>query len=143
MNKNNTVHRKWLKGFFWLLAVGAVSLSVFLLVLVVYLGYVTHQIDKRMEQLKNRKPTQYYALIPPFKLNQKFTEKELKSLLWDQGYVPRTGESDLSPGEYQWLRSGNTVIVSLYRSPFSGPGHSIPQMKAKMVLDAQAVGNKG
>ena len=135
MKKMQLDQPNWKKKLLWLGALGAALVAVISVILIAYIALVARKIDQRMAQLQNARATQFYALYPPFVLNQKFSQDEIESLLIDQGYVKRDGVRALSPGEYAFANSGAITRLELFRPPYEGPGQSIPQLRAELIFD--------
>lgn len=134
MLKRHRSREEWLKTVRWAL-IGTIGTAFTAALLIyAYLGLLCREIDGRMEQLRNTKPTQFFALYPSFRPGQKFSESELKALLADQGYQAKT-VGDLSPGDYQWNPGPGILRVTLFRSGFTGPGHSLEPIKAQLVFE--------
>ncbi len=105
-----------------------------------YYTFVTHQINDRMEQLRSTRATQFYALYPPFRLEQHFTRGDIKSFLLDQGYVERKNADELLPREYAVEDHPPLFQLTLSRSSFSGAGYPMEATQAKLSFESPAGG---
>lgn len=110
------------------------------LFLAVYYAYAAQRIDRRFEQLHMAHSTQFFAVYPSFHLNQRFSKAELMTLVVDQGYVERSWDSALTPGEYAKKSGGGILELKLFRPPFKAAGRVIDQRKARLVF--QEVGSE-
>jgi penicillin-binding protein 1B len=111
------------------------ALAVPLVLLLGYMGVITHQIDQRIEQLRSSQASSFYAVYPSFRKQQRLTESQLGEWLTDQGYVLKAKSLDtLIPGEYSLERQAGIVKVHIFRPEFQAAGHGLPQTRATLVL---------
>jgi penicillin-binding protein 1B len=100
-----------------------------------YVGVLTHRIDTRIAQLRSSQASSFYGFYPAFEPGQQFSSGEVQTLLQSQGFLSRANPESLIPGEY-FLRLHSTgADLTLFRSAFSGPGHSLGQMKARFTFE--------
>ena len=125
--------------FRWLLwSVGALAALAVAgaLVLFIYIADINRTIDASMEQLHNAQPSVFYALTPPLKPGQRFSAKDLRSFLEEQGYRETTQPDDNLAGEYSWDHSSNPPSLLIFRPDFTGAGHPIERLRARVSFGA-------
>ncbi len=120
--------------FIKIMLLGVVAVLIFTLGFAVYFSLIARKIDNRMSELKSTKPTQFYSVYPPFKINQKFADYELKEFLRSLGYIEKNVNDELSVSEYTIERK-EEVILTLYRAEFIAPGYNMPKMMAKIFFE--------
>ncbi|NBY19077.1 PBP1A family penicillin-binding protein [bacterium] len=105
----------------FLSAIGLVSLLVFGLTY----SFIKQGIDERFEQLFSAKSSQFLAPIPPIKIGQKFTQKQLQTLLEYSGFQEKKTEEDLQLNEFRWSLPNNEKKLELIRAESVYPGNSL------------------
>ncbi len=105
-----------------------------LLILATYAGFVARTIDRRMDQIKHARATQFFAPYPSFRLGQSLSELELRTLLFDQGYLEASSDSPLEPRQFRWKKSGETVTMEIFRPPFQAPGFPLDRLQARLIF---------
>jgi penicillin-binding protein 1B len=101
----------------------------------IYYSFVNHTIDERIAQLRSSRSSVFYAMYPPIHLGQKFSAKELRFFLEDQGYGEAHDVDDQRPGEYVWEgEKSATPTVVIFRAAFTGAGHQLDKLKFRVSL---------
>ncbi len=112
-----------------LLGFGAVALFA-------YISVINSTIDTKMDQLHSAKASVFYSIPSPLRLHDKTTRKELRSYLEDQGYHEVTNsDDDILAGEYSWEKGITPPSLVLFRPEFTGAGHPLDRVKARIVFD--------
>lgn len=126
------VQRRWKRaaGFVVLGTLGVLVIA--LVIVATYAGLVARTVDRRMDQIKHARATQFYAPYPSFRLNQSLSEQELRTLLFDQGYLEAVSDTPLEPRQFRWKKSGDTSVMEIFRPPFQAPGFPLDRLQAKL-----------
>ncbi len=134
----NGNERRWKRtaGF---VVIGILGVMLLCLILVAaYAGLVARTIDRRMDQIKHARATQFFAPYPAFQVGQSLSESELRTLLFDQGYLEAVSDTPLEPRMFKWKQGGNTVLVEIFRPPFQAAGFPLDRLQAKLIFNKEA-----
>jgi len=128
--------RTWKKWISWTIAGTAGFTAVFGLLLFVYISSINNLIDSRMEQLHTAKSSRFIALFPPLERGQRFSRKELRAYLEDQGFNQARSTEDLIAGEYAWGSGNHPTELTLHRPEFDGPGHALERKLVRLHFES-------
>ncbi len=133
----NDKRRQWKRaaGFVVLGTLGVMLIA--LVIVATYAGLVARTIDRRMDQIKHARATQFYAPYPSFRLGQSLSELELRTLLFDQGYLEAVSDTPLEPRQFRWKKSGDTLALEIFRPPFQAPGMPLDRLQAKLTIHVE------
>jgi penicillin-binding protein 1B len=130
-----TMSKLWRKRLGLFALIGGAIATVLSLLLIGYIGVVTHRIDTRISQLRSSQASAFYGFYPAFQTEQVFTASELQILLQSQGLLPRSQADGLIPGEYHWKAHSGGASLWIFRPAFTGPGHQQEQLKAQLSFE--------
>jgi penicillin-binding protein 1B len=125
----------WRKRIVWTGVAAIVLLSSLTALLLAYVGVITHRIDTRISQLRSSQASSFYGFYPAFEPGQQFSSGEIQSVLQAQGMLSRANADSLIPGEYYLKLHSGGADLTLFRSSFTGPGHSLSQLKASFTFE--------
>lgn len=104
------------------------------LIILLYVNSINSMIDSRMEQIHTARSSRFIALFPPLEKGQKFSRKELRAFLEDQGYSEARDAQDLVAAEFAWGPGSHPASLTLHRPEFDGPGHKLDRKLVRLNL---------
>ncbi len=127
---------------FWILSFSLAGLLLFFTIIAGYIGYVTFEIDLRIEQLQQTKGTRFFAKYPEIKAHEVVSWDDFLRLLNFAGFLPKRNSESLVPGEYSFSRSEGMIQLFIHRPAFTQAGFQLKQERYQLTLQPKEVGKQ-